>query len=287
MPILTVGTGRSLFYNPPVVAAASYVGLGDLAVSLAITEPTNYWGMRAYKEANIATQNIIDITYNDTTVITYKATASGMLDLATIAADTVTHGAPAIISKWYDQKGGVDLTSAGNPEFSASPTGQGAGTATVAFDGGAGDKLSTTSGITQSQPFFISAVGRRNSGTNFSNIYGAQAAAPGLIWANSANAVMIFAGSVPTVTCSDAATHTIGALFNGASSQGYIDGSAVGGAVSSGASVFSGGNQVVGNFNGDAVTGYITEIAIFGYDASASADEISANQKHATNGYNF
>lgn len=258
--------------------AATYTGPLDIAPSAQVA-----YCLRACSAANIG-GNVIDIKRaSDSTTQTFVSVSDGSLDIASIT--TFLAATTGTVTKWWDQSGNANhATNIGAIAFTLSASGLGTKPA-ITFDGStAGQKLATGSTVTAAQPAFVSAVAIRRSGTGFSAVITASATQPGLLFNNAANGMVVYGGSLGIFTVADGTFHAIGGLFNGASSQGYVNG--VGsGAVSSGTSGFSSVLQI-GNFSGTPLAGDICEVILWASDKSASAAALSANQR-AASGYNF
>jgi hypothetical protein len=264
--------------------AGTYSGIGDLGLAT----PASYYGMRAYNAAAIGVKSIVDIKRaSDGTTQTFGATSDGTLDVASIA--TFLASTTGRIMKWYDQIGSnhlIPFTGLDGVPFAANPSGIGSGRVSAQFSDADGNYFMTTSGVTTTEPFFVSAVAQRTSGTTFVNLIGVAGAAPGLLFSNAADSMAIFGGSVPTFTVADGSFHAIGALFDNTSSQGFVNGAGQG-AVSDGGAVWSNSTLLVGFFSAGVLDGDIAEIIVWNSDQSANAGAISANQRDATSGYGF
>ena len=279
MPIYR-GTPGLKLYKPTIKAVGGgYTGPGDLT---GLGSAVAFYSMRAFKASGIG-GNCIDIKRaSDSTTQTFVTVAGGFVDTASIA--TFLSATTGKITKWYDQTGnGHHATDSTGVAYAVSPSGIASGRAALSFTGANG--LSIPS-VTQAQPFFISAVSIRSSGTSFIYTLGASATnPPGLIYSNSANNMDVYGGTLAALAIGTEPLWTaVGGLFNGASSQGYVNGTG-GGVINAGTTGFS-STLVIGSF-ASVLTGYITEIILYGSDVSANAATLATNQRDATVGYGF
>ncbi len=181
---------------------------------------------------------------------------------------------------WTDQSGNsCDATQAGvptRPLVTVSVSGL-TSIPAITFDGATGGMKLVTCSTTAAQPFFISGVGIRTSGTNFASLLGEEGSAPGLLYSNTANNMTVFGTSTPTFTVSDAVWHAVGALFNNTSSQGYTDGTGSG-VINAGPSGVSAATLDVGFFSSVPCACNIVEVLLYAADVSSSASALSTNQ---------
>jgi hypothetical protein len=108
--------------------------------------------------------------------------------------------------------------------------------------------------------------------------------ASGLLFANSANNYTLFAGNTPNVAATDAAYHSVQAVFNGASSSAYVDTTTTS-SLSVGAAGFTGVASI--GFYSISLTGDIFEVGISSGAMSAPNQVTVGANQHGTNGYNF
>lgn len=275
--ILLTGAG----VNPTV--SASYTGPGD-TVSFAA-----WGGVRCYKASytgNVA--DIWDAATGSTTQTLLTCSAGGILN-ETVNSLATTCASGCRVKTLYDQTGNTQCTTAcdwtqatnaNRPSF--LPNTQN-GRGVIRFAAGS-QVLASASMTLINQPFTISAVGgKRTAGTTSYSSFLANPAS-GLLFANSANNYTVFAGSVPNAAATDAAYHSVQAVFNGSSSSTIIDVTTTSSMVAGGAG-FTGVASI--GFYSISLTGDIFEVGISSGAMSApNQTTIGANQ-HGTSGYNF
>lgn len=284
----------SFFPGPGTVhTAGGFAGAGDVS-----SGASDFLSCaRAYNAASANTStNLCDAVAvtGGAAVCTLRASSSGKVDLTAYCPGSLTpsaacaaaSGGSCLITKMYDGSGNsrhaTQLTLASMPALTFNALG---GLPGVTFSS---TQLLTITAFAVTQPFFISSVSIRTSGTNYTCILCATGSnAPGLLYNNAANGILIFGGNTgSTAVVSDNAFHAIGALFNATTSQAFIDGTGLG-TVSAGAGNFGAFNLQMGNFSGTSLLGTISEVVLYPSDISASAAALSANQHSAGNGYNF
>lgn len=112
------------------------------------------------------------------------------------------------------------------------------------------------------QSYTLSAVGERTGSTSsFSDILGNSDTSPQLGFSNSTNTALQFAGSVATATANDNIFHAMNAIYNGASSTFYIDGSS--NSVSAGTDPITSANAFNLGTGNNALTGNIAEVGVW------------------------
>lgn len=270
-------------------AAPTYTGPGDVTSSA-----TAWWGLRAYSAAKaLAGVAAIQLcTAADAACTDIHVTGSGGLN----ATDLTTSGCSLIdtctIKIIYDQTGALacvgpaacTYTSAGIPQratFTRScvlslPCAI-ATTASVYVTA-----ASLTTALTQ--PYTMSEVVSRTGafttqqGTIYLNGNGGD-----IEFSATTNTALIYAGSSVTATASNTTTHAFNVLFNAASSNFYIDGSA--NTVNPGASnAGGGGGFFLLSAGGTNLTGTWFEAGAWAGDKSSNFALMNTNQ-HAYWGF--
>jgi hypothetical protein len=206
---------------PGKSAAAAYTGPGDIVASAKA-----FWGLRAYNAASIG-NNCCDIKRaSDSTTQTFVTVSGGLVDKASIA--TFLTSTTGTITKWYDQTGnGFDV--AGDGARQLPPIGLnvlGTNPAAQPVSASPNDLLVTSSTITQAQPFTVSMVCNRTTVGGGDCIWLNDA--PSIfVQAQTANTWRMFAGSaLGSITVNDNATNALNCVFNGASSDFNVNGTA-------------------------------------------------------------
>lgn len=218
MSILTKGVGKYL-----IISGASYTGPGDT-----VSNAYAWWGLRGYSAAYSTGSNpAIDVVDTATgllgpTVVNIKS--DGSLDTATILG----LGYAVSVTKLYDQTNNgyhlIQTTLANMPSLTLSGIG---GLPVMTFTGGSQGLKSTTSQTAQAQPIVaVTYVKRTGDFTTQADILQASQGGIQCLFASSANTAGSYSGtSVPTVSVTDSHWHSLIYLFNGTSSDIFVDGS--------------------------------------------------------------
>jgi hypothetical protein len=270
-----------------VVAAGGggYSGPGDV-VSSAVA----WWGLRGYNAAYATGSNpAVDLQDQaGANPITINILSNGKLDVASINTWVTAHSVTTIkVAKVYDQTGNAhhltQVTLALMPALTLNALGTNpalTGNNSVNMIGGA---------LTiQAQPFTFSSVAKNTSsgtqGALFSDVSGNFEGV--FNFSGSANTVAIFAGAGPnSFTASDASTHAMQFVFNGASSDMNVDGTQNTNSAGTGSVAASDQIRLFQGVAGGLFTGFEYEL---GYWASAfsttQSSNVSSNQ-HAYWGF--
>lgn len=201
-----LGSGRS-FYGP-----------GDL-----VPGSSSWWGLRAYSRAYARNGGpCMDIvrTSDGGLTKTINVRKDGSLDTATIAS----LGYAVSVSKLYDQTGNghhmLQATLANMPTLTLN----GLGTRPIMNFNGTSTRMDESGTLTISNPFTISNVFfSTNQG---GRIWRITAGACGHNAANANQLIAFATANNITLNITDSAYHTWQAVFNGASSDNYVDGTA-------------------------------------------------------------
>lgn len=272
----------------------SYQGPGDIVPSAL------FWvGLRAYNLTNAdGTHKSVALTRTSDshTCDLLIATAGNTLGTTTscstggdngTAIATWCNATTCKIDKFYDQSGNsrdfVSTNSANEARLNTSP---------IAAEWFSATSPYCTSGSFAAAPqSTASLVAQANTGIAPASL-GAFVAYgnPSQVGWNSTNTWFIYDGSVVTATASDSAYHAIQAVFNGASSDAYIDGSSNtlnAGAGGSGSAAACIGATNSSNVNPISNT-FIREVGAWGSGfSSGNKSSMNSNQHGAANGWNF
>ena len=142
----------------------SYVGPGDV-----VSGAFAFWGLFAYNAAYATGSNpacdLVDQA--GLNPITINILSSGALDTASISTWVTAHSVTKIlVKKLYDQVGTQHMTQAtvaNMPPLTLSSIGS---FAALTPDGTASQQLTSTAAASHNQPFSMSALAQRSSGTN-------------------------------------------------------------------------------------------------------------------------
>jgi hypothetical protein len=197
-----------------------YVGPGD------ITSGASHWyGLRAYNAAYAApgTNPALNITdQSGGNALTVNILATGALDVGSVSSWLAAHPTitSILVTQIYDQVGTnhLSITLGNAPALVLS----GLGSKPVLHSTG---EIRGATVLAISDPYTISTVARRTSGTNLGQILGVENA-NGIFFDGSGTLAM-FDGGGPVDFGAGAVTentfHTIQGVFNGASSIGQFD----------------------------------------------------------------
>lgn len=277
---------------------ATYQGPGDVFSTSAI----GFWSCaRVWNAAAASTStNLCDLVASTggAAVCTLRGSSTGFVDLSSsycagttpAAACAAASGGNCAVSKAYNQvsPGTADMTG-GVPNapllvFSSTPS----GTLPSMYCGnGATLLLSSSSTITQAQPFTMSVVYYRSNATD-ALIMGGSASALGIGGNNAVanQAAVSFTTNVAVTGATDSTWHSLSGLANGASGASNLDGTDA--SASAGTTGFSGTTLRFCRPNSSQFKGYIAEGILWGASTnSTDRGNINTNQHSAANGYNF
>jgi hypothetical protein len=260
----------------PAPGGGGYTGPGDINGAAFA-----WYGLRAFDAAYAAPGNnpAIDVvdTATGATQTTINILSTGDLDVATIAA----LGYAVSVKKIYDQSGNVrhatQATLFNMPALTLSAIGSLPG---MTF---AGNQYLQSSSISQAQPLTISGVAKRTTFADNDTVFNGASGATGLLFANTTGNMGIYAGGgVVIKTAAENAFHSAQAMFNGASSGLYVDGS--NGTGDPGPSGYSAEAISIGGGVLTGLRGVILEVGMWGSDKSANNSSMDSNQ-HAYWGF--
>ena len=295
------GAGKSAGGAPP----PTYTGLGDLA---GLTSPVAYWGTdgvtNAYSGNALNVCDAAGANCGDFTV------TNGQLNVST-RGSTDCHGGTCVVAKIYDQTAGNNCTGTCDwvqsnnlyratltfncPKtglwcltFSSTPT---AGPHYYSYT--VGGNMSVSSPFTITGAANSTYIGGATGGASTVYYDGSFIQAGYNRGPASANAFMYEGSAVPTVSVSNGAFHSLSWLFNNASSNIVVDGTAntVNTASSSGITntAFLGATDATGT--GQPFAGTFCNLAIYSFGittgASSEATAISTNQQSFACGGGF
>ncbi len=284
----------------PAVAAATYQGPGDVFSTSAI----GFWSCaRVWNAAAASTStNLCDINAvtGGAAVCTLRGSSTGFVDLAgsycagttPAAACAAASGGSCIISKVYNQvsPGTADLTQATAANmpplvFSSTPS----STLPAISCGTAAQNLqvSSSSTITQSQPYTFSLVYRRTDATS-SIAFGPSAGGVGIGGrASTANqAAVVFNTSIAVTGATDSTWHALSGLGNGGSGASNLNGTDA--SANAGTTALSAATLRFCRPNAGQFGGTIAEGILWGASTnSTNRGDINTNQHSAANGYNW
>lgn len=271
--MLMLGTGAT-------EKVASYSGPGDV-----VSSAFGFWGFRCYNAAysgNVAA--IWDAATGNTTETLITCSAGGTLNY-TINAIATTCAAACVVATLYDQSGGGhDLTQVTNSERPTyNNTGLGGAHGCMTYNAASTQFLTNAAITAQAQPLtFTMIVNRTGATTSYANIMVDVTNDNGAFFNNSTNTMVMRA---PTLTsgaqfaATDNAVHAVQMIFNGASSNAYVDGSST--ATNPGTNSIGAGGVTMGG-NQQYLTGAICE---FGWWNSAFNGTQQSNMN--TNIHNY
>jgi hypothetical protein len=272
-----------------------YTGPGDV-----VSGAYAWWGLRAYNAAKAGTKAANICNSGDANCADVNTLSNGNFDVTTAQGSPLNcggTGGTCTIKVLYDQSGNTNC--AGSVACDLNVTAGGASARpTLTFScvvslpcmtlsGASGHRVeSTGAAATQNQPYTISIVAKRTgSFTTNGGIFYMNGNGGDLETNASTNTWKQYAGSNATFTISDSSPHALQAIFNGASSNVYIDGSSTG--TSPGASSFgSSGNVILGdNGGGNSINGWVGEVGVWGSGLSAGNQSAMNSNQHTYWGF--
>lgn len=286
---------------PPVVAGGGFQGPGDVVNGALI------WGScaRVYNASLASTATSLcdlkDFTTGTVAICTLRGTSSGFVDLAgsycvgsttPAVACAAAAGGSCRVSKVYDQTVNVNhMTNATVGSMPLLTFGALGGLPGLTCVNANGTVLTSTSSITQAQPFTMSSVAIRGTILgNTTTTIGPDTTAVSMGYSiTAANTGFMNAGATGIApTISDAAFHALNGVFNAASSKYNVDGTDNTGP-SIGTLGFSAGKARFCRTNtGFSSNNTIMEAGVWpsGFTLQNLID-MSANQHSLVSGYNF
>lgn len=146
----------------------------------------------------------------------------------TVVSATLTLTWGVFVTKWFDQSGaGKDVSNATSAQQAQIfTTGGPAGGPSVLFTGSASQGYVAATTLSNGSWSMSMVAKRTGAFTTIGPIFGGGIANWSMGFANAANQVYGFAGSLQTAAATDNAWHAVNDTFNGATSTLYVDGSA-------------------------------------------------------------
>lgn len=223
MTLLKAGSASS--------APVTYTGPGDIN-----TSPVVWYGLRAFSSATRgnASINLCDDTGANCSDVMTSATTGNLNSPGTHGSNNCATSGTCRVAIIYDQSGAASCSGACNLSDSTN-----ANRPTLLWNcigslpcmqfNGTSAKMASSANVTLTvQPFTVSVAYERTSNTGSFGVLLTENSTPtGLLAANAANEVTLFAGSVTTAPANDNAYHAVqGTLSNTISNNLYVDGSA-------------------------------------------------------------
>jgi hypothetical protein len=287
--------GGLMFPGPGTpVATATYQGPGDVVSGATV------WGScaRVYNAAAASTStslcDLVDATTGTVAIGTLRGSSSGQVDLTAYFTGLVTPatacaaaaGGFCRVKKIYDQSGNsnhwIQATAANMPPLVFSAVN---GLPGLSCTGS--PVIIPTPALTRAQPFSMSTVYKRTSGSTNVAAIGAQSG--GIIMGSAAVAsdAIIGAGTnVVIASVPDNAFHAFQGALNGASGAYNIDGTDVS-SQSVGANSFSASTLRLCSDGANYLVGQVMEGGMWpAAFTSGQRGNLNTNQ-HGSNGYNF
>ncbi len=218
------------FPGPAVVipSGSSYTGPGDIQ-----SGAKAWWGLRAYSAAKRGTKavNVCDAA-DAHCVDALTSATTGNLVIPSSNPDCT--GGACTIKIWYDQSGGTNCGSAACDVTQATIGNRATlainciGSLTCAQGIITNGEYDSTAPITSlTQPYTLSVVSARTGSFTSEQTVLYLRDGGGLVgFSSTTGQAEMFAGSFVQATAANTTTHAFQAMFNGASSNFYIDGSA-------------------------------------------------------------
>src|SRR5262245_56688853 len=277
-----IRTRTSGIMIPAFVLPVTYTGPGDV-----VSGSIAWWGLRAYSQAKIGTNAIRLRASGDSAESDFVTVSGGGLDLTGISNFQTTHGGNLFVVKIYDQTGtgnDVQQTAAGaQPPFSFNALGSFPAIQPTSAGAFLGNLCSLTNG--PAQPVHAVQV------TNYAN-----SGSQGVSWfmtrppsigghndqGGAANLVGGFTSANFSATASDNSHHAVQILYNSASSEVYVDGSATTGldcGSSAGLATTTDLSLLAQNTGGQSWFGKFHELGIWpGTFTSGNKSSLNSNQ---------
>ena len=276
----TINTGR---HRVPKAASASYTGPGDVT-----SGALAWWGLRAYSSATRGTKaanvcNVADVACADLST----DASTGALIITTIGGSSCSI-VTCTVKTLYDQSGGTNCTGSVACDLTQATIGNRptlvvscvSSLPCMAWTSGQ-SLVSVNVASTLSDPYTMSVVGERTAGfTTYSDLIGDVGGNGQLLFTNSANTGMLFAGSLAlTATANDSVFNAMQGLVTimpeVTSAKLYINGTLTTG--QSNAASISDGLCMGKCNNGGTVS--TTEGGFWAGDKSVNFSTMNSNQR--------
>lgn len=258
--------------NQQTISVAYPAGPGDV-----VSGASFWYGLRAYSRARIGNNAIRLIRASDSVQQDFKTNSDGNLDIGGI--NTFIGTSTAKVVTWYDQTtNGRDVTQAtdaNRPDFILNSD----TFPTIFFDGASLKYLQSSATITQAQPFSQSAFELHQARTQGSLMVDSGLGVQIGTFNPGANSVFTYGGTVLSATAADNAWHALQCVYNGASSDCNVDGTAHTGAA--GADVYTAATIIIGQAgSGQLFIGHLCEVGMWPSTFSAANSTAMSSQQH-------
>lgn len=282
-------SAQSSWFNSyfPAPASGGYVGPADV-----VSGPIMWWGFRCVNTAyagNVA--EIWDAATGTTTNTILTCSAGGILN-QTLNPLSTTCASGCVVGRVYDQSGNgatycspncdqIQSTNASRPAFTQNYVSTGKFGMTFA----GAQSMGINSPVGNAQPLTFSAVANRTATFTSQNaIVGSSGSSSTyLVFSTTTNQGRMYAGTNQNFPLTNTAEHAIQAVFNGASSSAYVDGTST--SVSPGTSGMV--TLILGSDSGgtDFLTGTIGEVGLWAAAFSAGNQSAMNANQHAWYGF--
>lgn len=256
---------ESFFSAPAATVGSSYTGPGDIAPGA-----IGAWMLRAYSAATIGT-NCVRLRKSSGGELDFVTLSDGSLDMPSI---NTWRGADQVFLRTvYDQTGivgdAVQATTGSQLELIPS----GLGSLPVLRENG-GTKSAVTPSITRAQPFTVSTVAKYDGIAGRYAVFGDAGAT--IYGGRRGGGVIFNAASEISVTVANG-WHTAQSVFNGASSDLYVDGATN---PSNPGTAGFGSALILGSDGSGAIwISDFAEVIMWPSDIGASKSPVNANQR--------
>ncbi len=256
-----------------------YVGPGDV-----VSGASAWWGLRAYSNATIGSNAVRLRENGGNTESDFATIAGGGLDLAAIA--TFKGANSLFVTKLYDQTGGGrDLTqvvAASQPPFTLAVLGS--YPAIDATTGATSWVLTCATPLALVQPYSISGVLQVTNSKDMQYFFDQNNFPQVRPNFTGSGTLLLFAGSLFSVTMALNTWHAVQTVYNSASSDGNIDGTRTTG--DAGANSFTGGPLAYfGDGGAGNFIGYGLEVGVWPSGFSAAQETNMNTNQHAYWGF--
>jgi hypothetical protein len=275
---------HSLFFSPSpqyvtagftASSGASYTGPGDIITSNVF----GWWGLRCYDNAysgNVA--DIWDGATGNTTETLLTCSSGGTIN-QTVNSLATTCAVSCKVKTLYDQSGAgkcsgaCNMSEATNSQRPALTLNCLNSTLPCMTYCSTCQLYSNVIGSTTSQPYSMSSVYKSSSGSGSTILQAGYAAEA----TDGNTGAQLYAGISVNVTVTGSVYHAFQALFNGASSSAYVDGSSTTGLNAGTNSLGYSAPIGTGQFS-NSITGTFAEYGIWSVDESANFAALNTNQ---------